>query len=105
MEDNEIGYYKILGIEKTTDRAIIWKAFREIGNKYLPDETADNLSQNSIMFSKVCEAYEVLSTPELKEIYDTFGESILKNGMPIGTKHPGYAFNGDCYGKALSSIK
>lgn len=55
------------------------------------------------MFSKLCEAYEVLSTPELKDVYDNFGEKVLKNGLPSGTGHPGYAFNGDCYGKFLNS--
>lgn len=95
MEDNEIGYYKILGIERTNDRGTIWKAFRKEGTKYLPDEGSDRICENSIKFAKICEAYEVLSNPELKEVYDNYGEKILKNGLPTGRGHPGYAFNGD----------
>ena len=44
---------------------------------------------------KICEAYEVLSTPDLKQIYDNYGEKILKNGLPSISAHPGYAFTGD----------
>eukprot|EP00343_Euplotes_focardii_P006299 CAMPEP_0205812966 /NCGR_PEP_ID=MMETSP0205-20121125/17596_1 /ASSEMBLY_ACC=CAM_ASM_000278 /TAXON_ID=36767 /ORGANISM="Euplotes focardii, Strain TN1" /LENGTH=245 /DNA_ID=CAMNT_0053094525 /DNA_START=166 /DNA_END=900 /DNA_ORIENTATION=- len=47
---------------------------------------------------------EVLSIPELKEIYDNYGEKILKNGLPSGTGHPGYAFNGDCYEAFITAL-
>ena len=99
MEDNDTGYYAVLGIERTTDRGTIWKGFRAMGTKYLPDEDSEHLGSNSVMFAKICEAYEVLSNPELKNIYDNYGERILKNGFPTGSAHPGYAFTGDCYRK------
>lgn len=95
MEDNETGYYTILGIERTNDRGAIWKAFKTVGTQYIPDDDCNTKGKNSIMFAKICEAYEVLSNPELKEVYDNYGEKILKNGLPTGTGHPGYAFNGD----------
>jgi len=41
----------------------------------------------------------VLSNQDLKQIYDNYGEKILKDGLPTGVGHPGYAFNGECYGK------
>lgn len=99
MTDNETDYYTVLGIEKTNDRGAIWKGFRTMGNKYFPEENSSNLSEKSIKFARICEAYEVLSTPELKEVYDNYGETILKNGLPTGGGHPGYAFTGQCYGK------
>ena len=43
------------------------------------------------MFVKVCEAYEVLSDPLMKRIYDKYGDYSLKNGVQKGTdKFPGY---------------
>ena len=102
MEDNDNGYYAVLGIERTNDRGTIWKGFREVGIKYLPDEDSDRRGSNSVMFSKIWEAYEVLSNPELKYIYDSYGEKILKNGLPTESNHPGYAFTGDCYRKPLT---
>lgn len=95
MEDNETGYYAVLEIEKTNDRGAIWKGFRNVGIKHLPDENSEHYRENSIKFAKICEAYEVLSTPDLKQIYDNYGEKILKNGLPSIAAHPGYAFTGD----------
>jgi DnaJ-class molecular chaperone len=43
MSDNEVDYYKILGLGITSDRGTIWNAFRNIGTKYIPDEESDNL--------------------------------------------------------------
>jgi len=42
-------------------------------------------------FVKVCEAWEVLSDPLMKRIYDKYGEYSLKNGVMKGTdRFPGY---------------
>lgn len=53
MDDDEVGYYTILGIEKTNDRGTIWKGFRAVGTKYLYDEDSDHKCTNSIMFAKI----------------------------------------------------
>jgi DnaJ-class molecular chaperone len=37
---------------------------------------------STFAFSEICEAFEVLSTSELKDIYDKFGEELMKNGVP-----------------------
>jgi DnaJ-class molecular chaperone len=37
---------------------------------------------SNFRFAEVCEAYEVLSNAELREIYDRYGEELLKAGVP-----------------------
>ena len=51
-------------------------------------------------FNAICEAYEVLSNPELRAIYDKAGDGGVKNGIPLKrsqhTKTQGsYAYSGD----------
>jgi DnaJ-class molecular chaperone len=49
-----------------------------------PDKNREGgrLALSTYAFSEICEAYEVLSTPELKEIYDKYGEELMKAGVP-----------------------
>ena len=49
----------------------------------------------SSQFSLICEAYDVLSSEQTKNIFDEFGERGLWSGVP--KKFTGYAFSGDCY--------
>ena len=85
MDDNYTGYYTTLGIEKTQDRTAIWDGFCSKYKGTYPLQCPDRLS----------EAYEVLSTPELKEIYDNYGEEVLKSGLPNNDKHSGYCYKGN----------
>ena len=39
------------------------------------------MATNAQQFASVCEAYEVLSNPEYKAIYDAYGEKVLKHGF------------------------
>ena len=50
-------------------------------------------------FSEICEAYEVLSNSELRDIYDKFGETLMKSGVPdnkLGYRG-GYKFQGNSF--------
>lgn len=57
------------------------------------------MAQSNSIFSEVCEAYEVLSDPSLRELYDRYGEEMLKNGVPHpGKLHKGgYHYSGNSY--------
>ncbi|MDA8133886.1 MAG: J domain-containing protein [Desulfobacteraceae bacterium] len=67
-------YYKILGIEKNADAAEIKKAYRKLAMKYHPDKTKGDKSLEE-KFKKISEAYAVLSDPEKKSQYDTYGSA------------------------------
>ncbi len=67
-------YYKALGLEKGATPDEIKKAFRKLAVKYHPDRNPDNKDAED-KFKEINEAYAVLSDPEKKQQYDTFGSS------------------------------
>ena len=71
-------YYKALGVEKGASADDIKKAFRKLAVKYHPDRNPDNKGAED-KFKDINEAYAVLSDPEKKQQYDTFGSSGFHN--------------------------
>lgn len=68
-------YYQILGLTPDATDKEISKAFRELALKHHPDKNPDNLDESSQKFKEISEAYEVLSDPQKKAVYDRFGSS------------------------------
>ncbi|VDM30456.1 unnamed protein product [Hydatigera taeniaeformis] len=91
-----VDYYKVLGLEKGASEDDIKKAYRKMALKYHPDK---NKSPNAgEKFKQVAEAYEVLSDPKKREIYDMYGEEGLKGGIggPSGrTEGATFTFTSD----------
>ncbi|UJR27204.1 hypothetical protein I4U23_008500 [Adineta vaga] len=71
-------YYKILGLTKGATDDDIKKAYRKLALKYHPDKNKEAGAEEK--FKEVAEAYEVLSDPKKKEIFDKYGEEGLKAG-------------------------
>lgn len=67
-------YYDVLGINKNADEKTIKKAYRKLAKKYHPDINPGD-SNAEAKFKEVTEAYEVLSDPEKKKLYDRFGHA------------------------------
>ncbi|KAF2322547.1 hypothetical protein GH714_018783 [Hevea brasiliensis] len=72
-------YYEILGVSKNASQDDLKKAYKKAAMKNHPDKGGDPEK-----FKELAQAYEVLSDPEKREIYDTYGEDALKEGMGGG---------------------
>ena len=66
-------YYEILGVNKSATDDELKKAFRKMAKKYHPDANPDNKAEAEAKFKEVNEAYEVLSDPQKRKMYDQFG--------------------------------
>lgn len=72
-------YYKVLGVARGSSEDEIKKAYRKLALKYHPDKNRTPGAEEK--FKEVGEAYDVLSDPKKKQIYDSYGEEGLKGGM------------------------
>ena len=68
-----IDYYKILELPKTASEADIKSAYRKLARKYHPDVNPNNKEAEK-KFKEINEANEVLSDPEKRKKYDTYGK-------------------------------
>lgn len=64
-------YYDILGISRSASQDEIKKAFKTLSKKYHPDVNKDPGAEEK--FKEINEAYQSLSDPEKKRMYDQFG--------------------------------
>jgi molecular chaperone DnaJ len=83
-------YYQTLGVERGADAEEIRKAYRTLARKHHPDLNPGDKSAED-RFKKVQEAYDILSEPKKKQMYDQYG-FYSENGMPAaGPGGPGGA--------------
>lgn len=68
-------YYDILGVSKDADTTTIKKAYRKLALACHPDRGGD-----AEKFKQVSVAYETLSDPEKRKMYDQYGEDGAERG-------------------------
>lgn len=76
-------YYAVLGVARDADEKEIKAAYRRLARKYHPDVNPGDKSAEA-KFKEISEAYEVLSDPEKRKLYDRFGhqwEVAKRSGM------------------------
>ena len=71
----ETAYYEVLGVEVDADEKIIKKAYYLQARQWHPDRNDSEEAKKN--FQKIGEAYQVLSDPQLRAIYDKEGEAGL----------------------------
>jgi len=67
-------YYQVLGVAKTASADDIKKAYRKLAIKFHPDKNQGN-KKSEEKFKEISEAYAVLSDPEKRKQYDTYGSA------------------------------
>lgn len=75
-------YYAALGVERTASEAEIKKAFRKKARECHPDVCGDHDAEER--FKSVNEAYDVLSDPSKREMYDRYGTVDTRTGAGAG---------------------
>ncbi len=76
-------YYEVLGVEKTASDDEIKKTYRKLALKYHPDRNPDN-KEAEAKFKEAAEAYEVLSNPDKKKMYDQYGHEGVNSSFGSG---------------------
>jgi DnaJ-class molecular chaperone len=75
--------YDVLGVSRSASAEEITKAYRKLAQKYHPDRNAGDKAAEA-KFKEVSNAYELLSDPQKKQAYDTFGHAGGPGGFPGG---------------------
>ncbi len=98
-------YYEVLGLSRGASADDIKKAYRKLSKELHPDKHSSTGSgeakkEAERKFKEVNEAYEVLSNPQKKQMYDQFGTA----GNGAGGFNPGAGFSGGFGGFDFSSF-
>ncbi|CAN0896750.1 DnaJ homolog subfamily B member 13 [Linum grandiflorum] len=77
-----VDYYKVLQVDRNASDDDLKKAYRKLAMKWHPDKNPNNKKDAEAKFKQISEAYEVLSDPQKKAVYDQYGEEGLKGQVP-----------------------
>lgn len=96
-------YYEILGVSKTATDDELKKAFRKKAKQWHPDANPNNKKEAEAKFKEVNEAYEVLSNPQKRQMYDQFGTADPQQagfgaGGPFGGGNGYYSYSSSDFG-------
>jgi curved DNA-binding protein len=69
-------YYEALGVSRSADQSEIQRAYRKLARQHHPDVNKEPRAEER--FKEISQAYDVLSDPELRKRYDTFGEDFRR---------------------------
>lgn len=93
-------YYKILGVARDASDRDIKSAYRRLAMKHHPDRNPDDPHAET-RFKEAKEAFEVLTDPQKRSVYDQFGHEGLAGGR--GGFDAGSAFS-DIFGEVFGDI-
>lgn len=74
----EVDYYNILRVARGATDEDLKRSYRRLAMKWHPDKNQVNKKEAEAKFKQISEAYDVLSDPQKRQIYDMYGEEGLK---------------------------
>lgn len=75
-------YYNILKVNRNATDEDLKKAYKRLAMIWHPDKNPTaRRSEAEAKFKQISEAYDVLSDPQKRQIYDLYGEEALKSGQ------------------------
>src|ERR1700761_8463287 len=77
-------FYEVLGVTKTASIEEIKASYRKSALKWHPDRNPENKEEAEVRFRECTEAYSILSDPQKRQIYDTYGHAGL-SGSGMGS--------------------
>jgi molecular chaperone DnaJ len=96
---NQKDFYEVLGVSRTAAVEEIKSAYRKAALKWHPDRNPVNKAEAEIKFRECTEAYSILSDPQKKQIYDTYGHAGLSGvGAGQGFDHTVFQDFHDIFG-------
>lgn len=96
-------YYQVLGVARSASDDELKKAYRRCAMRYHPDRNPGD-AEAETRFKECKQAYEVLSDPGKRRIYDQHGHAAFEAGMGGGPGGPGGPDFGDIFGDIFSDI-
>ena len=96
---NQRDFYEVLGVSRTAAVEEIKSAYRKAALKWHPDRSPENKAEAEVKFRECTEAYSILSDPQKKQIYDTYGHAGLSSaGAGQGFDHTVFQDFHDIFG-------
>lgn len=82
-----VDYYNILRVTRNSTDDDVKRAYKKLAMKWHPDKNSDSEAESK--FKQISLAYDVLSDPVKRQVYDLYGEEALNTGQfPPATPRP-----------------